>query len=87
AANSFLHHIWPLGRGDNHTYPGVCGDFVEGNAVTIVNTQGQEFGKGIVNYPSEEIELIKGAQSKDIKRILGHKDYDEVIHRDNLVLC
>lgn len=67
----------------------VCveGDFVAGNAVSIVNAQGMEFAKGIVNYPSGEIDSIKGAQSKDIKRILGHKDYDEVIHRDNLVLC
>lgn len=65
----------------------VEGDFVEGNAVSIVNSQGLEFAKGIVNYPSGEIDKIRGAQSKDIKRILGHKDYDEVIHRDNLVLC
>ncbi|HEX3031302.1 MAG TPA: glutamate 5-kinase, partial [Bacillota bacterium] len=66
---------------------GVEGSFETGTAVSIVNNQGFEFARGIVNYPSSEIEGIKGAHSKDIKRILGHKDYDEVIHRDNLVLC
>lgn len=66
---------------------GVEGNYDLGNVVSIVNSQGEEFARGIVNYSSRDIELIKGTQSKDIEKILGYKDYDEVIHRDNLVLC
>ncbi|MFZ3170550.1 MAG: glutamate 5-kinase [Carboxydocellales bacterium] len=65
----------------------VEGNFEIGNVVNIVNSQGEEFARGIVNYGSRDIQLIQGAQSKDIEKLLGHKDYDEVIHRDNLVLC
>ena len=33
-----------------------------------------------------QLERIKGQKSKDICPILGYKDFDEVIHRDNLSL-
>lgn len=66
---------------------GVEGTFDIGNVVSIVNSRGVEFARGIVNYASEEIGQIRGAQSKEILKILGRQDYDEVIHRDNLVLC
>ena len=39
-----------------------------------------------MNYAAKDLELIKGAKSKDIADILGFKDYDEAIHRDNLGL-
>ena len=41
---------------------------------------------GLVNYSSTEIREIQGLKSNQIKSILGHKSYDEVIHRDNLAL-
>ncbi|OPX86093.1 MAG: Glutamate 5-kinase [Pelotomaculum sp. PtaB.Bin013] len=65
---------------------GVEGVFELGNTVSIVNPDGQEIAKGLTNYSSDEIVKIKGAQTRDITRILGHKDYDEVVHRNNLVL-
>ncbi|NLT94430.1 MAG: glutamate 5-kinase [Clostridia bacterium] len=64
----------------------VEGDFTSGHVVSIVDLEGVEFARGIVNYSAEELELIKGIQTKDIVNILGHKDYDEAIHRDNLAL-
>ena len=33
-----------------------------------------------------DVALIKGHKSKEIESILGQKDFDEIIHRDNLVL-
>ncbi|MGI6144520.1 MAG: glutamate 5-kinase [Clostridia bacterium] len=63
----------------------VEGDFQRGNVVSIIGQSG-EIARGIVNYASKEINKLKGCQSKDIYKILGHKDYDEVIHRDNLTL-
>jgi len=64
----------------------VEGDFDMGNTVSIIDPDGREIGRGIVNYSSGEIDRIKGAQTRDITRILGYKDFDEVVHRNNLVL-
>ncbi len=61
-------------------------DFMTGDPVSIVDTEGEEFAKGITNFSSEEIKKIKGAQSKEIEQILGRKEYGEVIYRGNLVL-
>ena len=44
----------------------------------------QEIARGISNYSSSEILKIKGMKSSQIKEILGEKDYDEIIHRNNL---
>ena len=65
---------------------GVSGEFSKGAVVAVADQNGREFARGIVNYSSEDLELIKGVQTKDIAAILGYKDYDEVIHRDNLGL-
>lgn len=62
----------------------VAGHFEAGNVVGLVGPDGQEFARGIVNYASWEIEKIKGKNTSEIADCLGHKDYDEVIHRDNL---
>ena len=63
----------------------VEGIFQEGD---IVNVQydGIIIAKGIANYSSININAIKGVQSSDIPKVLGHDGiYEEVIHRDNLV--
>lgn len=64
---------------------GVDGEFNRGSVVKVSGKNG-EIARGIVNYSSEEINRIKGCQSKDISEKLGYKDYEEVIHRDNLSL-
>lgn len=63
----------------------VEGEFGLGNTVCVIfgNT---EVGRGIVNYTSEEIRKIMGKKTKDIVKLLGYKDFDEVIHRNNFVL-
>ena len=65
---------------------GVEGEFASGDPVSIADAGGVEFAKGISNYSSSEIDLIKGAQSKEIEQILGRKKYDAVVYRGNLVL-
>ncbi len=62
------------------------GEFQIGDAVTIVNIEGKEIAKGLVNYNNEEIDVIKGAKTKDIENLLGYKYFDEVVHRDNMVV-
>jgi glutamate 5-kinase len=64
----------------------VQGEFEQGNTVTVVNEDSRELARGIVNYDSNEVVRIKGAHSHDIATLLGYKHFDEVIHRDNLVL-
>jgi glutamate 5-kinase len=64
----------------------VEGAFGMGEAVTVKDPGGLDVARGLTNYTSEEIDRIKGCQSGDIEGILGYKDYDVVIQRDNLVL-
>lgn len=64
----------------------VNGSFSEGQAVDILNDHEVKIGKGIVNYNSLEIESIKGLKTCEIQQQLQHKYYDEVIHRDNMVI-
>lgn len=64
----------------------VEGSFEQGNTISIVNQDGWEIARGLANYNSEDAEKIKGAHTHEIAGILGHKPYDEVVHRDNMVL-
>ncbi|AVX19970.1 MULTISPECIES: glutamate 5-kinase [Carboxydocella] len=64
----------------------VEGSFSEGQVVTVVDREGREIARGLVNYSATELEQIKGLKTEAIERLLGHKNYDEVIHRDNLVV-
>lgn len=63
----------------------IQGDFKVGDLVEVVSREGV-LAKGLVNYTSEDLEKIKGLSTSKIAGILGHKNYDEVISRDNLVV-
>jgi glutamate 5-kinase len=64
----------------------VSGEFHVGDVVALVQLDGQEFARGLVNYDAGELQRIRGAKTKDIEKTLGYKGVDEVIHRDNLVI-
>lgn len=64
----------------------VRGKFGIGAPVHCLNRDDLPVAAGLVNYSSAEIEQIKGVNTARIGEILGHKDSDEVIHRDNLVV-
>jgi glutamate 5-kinase len=64
----------------------ICDDFEQGDCVRIADESGVEFARGLVNYSSMELKKIRGKKSSQIEKILGYKYYDEVVHRDNLVL-
>jgi len=64
----------------------VEGDFVLGDPVTCVDEAGNTVAKGLVNYSAEEIRKIMGLKTAKIEQVLGYKDYDEIIHRDNLAV-
>jgi len=65
---------------------GVEGDFGLGDIVSLVNSQGTEFARGLAGYRAEDMARIKGSHSADIEPTLGYKYLDEVVHRDDLVL-
>jgi len=64
----------------------VSGNFEFGDIVRCVDPEGKEFARGLVNYSSEEVNKIKGKKTDQMESILGYIYYDEVIHRDNLVI-
>jgi glutamate 5-kinase len=64
----------------------VFGGFGKGAAVHLMDPEGQPFAVGLTNYSAREIGRIKGRQSQEIAQTLGQKGYEEVIHRDNLVI-
>ncbi|MCE5263024.1 MAG: glutamate 5-kinase [Deltaproteobacteria bacterium] len=64
----------------------VEGDFVLGDPVTCIDESGNAIAKGLVNYSADEVRKIMGLKSSRIEQVLGYKDYDEVIHRDNLAV-
>lgn len=64
----------------------VEGDFAVGDPVTCVDREGTPLAKGLVNYSAPDIRKIMGLKTSRIEQVLGHKDYDEIIHRDNLAV-
>jgi glutamate 5-kinase len=65
----------------------IKGTFYKGDLVTCVDEKGLEIARGLVNYNSEESAKILGKSSEMIADELGYCDAEELIHRDNLVLC
>lgn len=64
----------------------VEGTFKAGDCISCMDRQGNVFGRGLTKYSSADVEKIKGLKTLQIEGVLGHKDYDEVIHKDDLVI-
>ncbi|MBN1382381.1 MAG: glutamate 5-kinase [Deltaproteobacteria bacterium] len=64
----------------------VEGSFDVGDPVNCIDAKGMSLATGLVNYGALEIRKIMGLKSSKIEQVLGYKDYDEVIHRDNLAI-
>jgi len=65
----------------------VEGDFSSGEVVALIAGSGhREFARGVVNFDADEVRKIRGAKTKEIEARLGYRSFDEVIHRDNLVI-
>ena len=65
---------------------GAHGEFNKGEIVSICDIDGKEFARGIANYSSQDIDKIKGLKTAEISKIIGRKEADEVVHKDNLVI-
>ncbi|MCL4109883.1 UNVERIFIED_CONTAM: hypothetical protein GTU68_003251 [Idotea baltica] len=64
----------------------VDGHFEAGAVVSMKDSAGHEFARGLSNYTAEECRKIAGKRTDEIQSMLGSMPYDEVIHRDNLVI-
>ena len=64
----------------------VNGVFDCGDIISILDENGKEFARGIANYNSTDCIKIIGVHSDNIYEILGHKNYDAVITKDNIAL-
>ena len=66
----------------------VEGEFEAGEVVAVCTDggDGQEFARGLVNFDATELRKIRRAKTADIPTLLGYRSFDEVIHRDNLVV-
>lgn len=64
----------------------VEGEFEQGSTIRVLNSEGREIARGVVNYGSDDVRKIAGVRTQDIIEKLGSKLYDEVIHRDNMVV-
>ena len=64
----------------------VRGQFGLGAPVACVSPEGRDIAVGLVNYSSTDLKKIVGLKSSEIEGVLGYKFYDEVIHRDNMVI-
>ena len=64
----------------------VKGQFEKGDVVTIETASGDVIAHGLSNYPSALIGQIQGKKTQDVRGLLGEAAYDEVVHRNNLVL-
>jgi len=65
---------------------GVNGRFSAGSAVRLIDTTGEVIGIGLSNYSANDLACIKGLKTCNIQQSLGYKGYDEVVHRDNMVI-
>jgi glutamate 5-kinase len=64
----------------------VEGQFRAGDTVSIVDENGHEFARGLINCDHREASLVRGHRTDQIAGLIGRDDLQELVHRDNLVL-
>jgi len=64
---------------------GTSGAFEPGDVVSLAEN-GAEFARGLTNFSSRDLDKIKGMKTSEIEGVLGVKQADEVVHRDNLAV-
>ena len=79
-----------LVKGNKSLLPGGVvraeGVFQEGAIVGIYNENEHMIAKGISYYNSWDVERIKGRRTGNIKRSEVKRYYDEIVHRDNMII-
>jgi glutamate 5-kinase len=64
----------------------VQGTFNKGDVISLCDAEGTEFARGLTNYSATDAGRILGLRTDQIGDVLGGMPYEEVVHRDNLVV-
>jgi glutamate 5-kinase len=65
---------------------GVTGSFTSGDLIEVRDEAGTVFGRGLTNYAAAEVRRVQGLRSEQFEAVLGYRGFEEIIHRDNLVI-
>lgn len=65
----------------------IDGDFSKGDAICVLTENKQEIARGLANYAAYEAKKIMGLRSSEFEKILGYRGTEEIVHRDDLVIC
>jgi glutamate 5-kinase len=64
----------------------VVGNFGTGDVVALCDAAGTEFARGLSNYSAADAARLCGLRTEQIGEVLGTAPYEEMVHRDNLVV-
>ena len=64
----------------------VAGSFQRGACVSIQDSSGEVFARGLTNFNATELAEMAGKPSRVIGALLGYESDEEAVHRDNMVL-
>jgi glutamate 5-kinase len=64
----------------------VQGSFNKGDVVALCDADSVEFARGLTNYSAADINRILGLHTRQVIEVLGALPYEEIVHRDNLVV-
>ncbi len=64
----------------------VKGSWERKELIRIINTNGQEIARGLVELSSEELLVVQGKHSKEMLDLIPSLEGEEVVHRDNMTL-
>ena len=64
----------------------VRGHFARGDVVSILDADGSEFARGLMNYASDEAQAVLGQSSQRLDDLVADRNYDALVTRDNIAL-
>jgi glutamate 5-kinase len=64
----------------------IQGTFNKGDVISLCDAAGTEFARGLTNYSATDAGRILGLRTDQIGDVLGGMPYEEIVHRDNLVV-
>ncbi len=64
----------------------VVGVFGKGDVVALCDADGAEFARGLTNYAAADATRISGLRTEQLAEVLGLVPYEEIVHRDNLIV-
>jgi glutamate 5-kinase len=65
---------------------GVVGSFGVGDPVELAVDAREPFARGLTGYGADDVRRLAGKKTSQIEEVLGYRDTDEVVHRNDLVL-